>query len=83
LDIVAYWAGFSRMNFSSYLLATAIGQAPHMLAYAVLGNDLAQAQLFSWRLWLIVVAAIVLYFGGRHFFANHPSTHHPSTKEQT
>lgn len=78
LDVVAYWAGLSRMNFSSYLLATAIGQAPHMLAYAVLGNDLAQAQLFSWRLWLIVVAAIVLYFGGRHFF-----THHPSTEEQT
>lgn len=81
LDIVAYWAGFSRMNFLAYLLASAIGQAPHMLAYAVLGNDLAQAQLFSWRLWLIVVASIVLYFAGRHFFARF--TQHPSTKEQT
>jgi uncharacterized membrane protein YdjX (TVP38/TMEM64 family) len=68
MDVIAYWAGVSRMNFPRYLLATAIGQSPHMLAYAVLGHDLARAQIFSWRLWIIAAGALILYVAGQYVF---------------
>ncbi|MBW7883301.1 MAG: TVP38/TMEM64 family protein [Caldilineaceae bacterium] len=64
LDAVGYVAGLGTMRFRAYLLACAIGQTPSILAYTMLGYDLAHAQLLSWRVaWILIGGVCLLIFG--------------------
>ncbi len=69
LDFIGYLAGLSRMRFGRYMLANLIGIAPGMLAYTLLGHDLALAQISGWRVSLILLAGLVLYLVGRRWLA--------------
>jgi uncharacterized membrane protein YdjX (TVP38/TMEM64 family) len=65
LDFIGYLAGLSRMRFGQYMLANAIGLTPGMLAYTILGHDLALAQISTWRVSLILLCGLVLFLTGR------------------
>ncbi|MCU0493794.1 MAG: hypothetical protein MUD01_19560, partial [Chloroflexaceae bacterium] len=60
-----YLAGISRMPFKRYMLASAIGMAPGMFAYTVLGYDLTQANQATWRIGLMLAGLALLYLLGR------------------
>lgn len=69
LDLIGYLAGLSRMSFRRYMLANAIGVAPGMWAYTVLGHDLALARGSAERAALILLAGLVLFLVGRWWLA--------------
>jgi uncharacterized membrane protein YdjX (TVP38/TMEM64 family) len=65
LDAIGYLAGMSKMHFDRYLLANAIGVLPGMLAYTVLGRDLAVARDSVWRVAAVLIGLGVLFLIGR------------------
>lgn len=65
VDFIGYLAGLSRMRFDRYMLANAIGIAPGMIAYTVLGHDLALARDSIWRVSLILLGGLLLFLLGR------------------
>lgn len=67
LDHIGYLAGLSQMRFDHYLLASAIGLLPGMIAYTMLGHDLARAQFVVWRLSLVLVIGLLVFIGGRRW----------------
>ncbi len=64
-DFISYLAGLSRMRYTHFLLATAVGMLPGTWAWTALGHDLALAQTSTWRLSLIGLFAAVACLGGR------------------
>lgn len=69
LDFIGYLAGAARMPFGRYLLANALGHAPGMLIYTLIGYDLAQARDLTWQIGALALLLLVLFFAGRRFFA--------------
>jgi uncharacterized membrane protein YdjX (TVP38/TMEM64 family) len=65
LDWISYLAGLSRMRYTHFLLATAIGMLPGMFAWTAIGHDLALAQTSIWRLSLIGLLMVGTYLVGR------------------
>jgi uncharacterized membrane protein YdjX (TVP38/TMEM64 family) len=64
-DFISYLAGLSRMRYTHFLLATAIGMLPGTFAWTALGHDLALAQYSMWRLSLIGLFVALACLGGR------------------
>jgi uncharacterized membrane protein YdjX (TVP38/TMEM64 family) len=71
LDAIGYLAGLSQMRFGSYMLANAIGIAPGMAAYTILGHDLALAQTVTWRASLILLGGFIAFLAGRWWLRRH------------
>jgi uncharacterized membrane protein YdjX (TVP38/TMEM64 family) len=67
LDFIGYLAGAASMPLRPYLLANAIGLLPGMVAYTILGHDLASARGVSWQLGTACLVLVVLFFLGRRF----------------
>jgi uncharacterized membrane protein YdjX (TVP38/TMEM64 family) len=58
-DIISYAAGLTRMRFTSFLVATALGIAPQTLFYSYLGWQAPQYAGFFLVFSVVVVAAVV------------------------
>lgn len=65
IDVLSYAVGLSRMRFSHFILATAIGMIPGTVAWTMVGHDFAYAQSSIWRASLLGIAAVVAYLGMR------------------
>jgi uncharacterized membrane protein YdjX (TVP38/TMEM64 family) len=64
-DFISYLAGLSRMRYTHFMLATAIGMLPGTFAWTALGHDLALARGSVWRLSLIGLFLVAAGLGGR------------------
>lgn len=69
MDFIGLAAGVSRMRFSTYLLACAIGQAPSVLGYSILSYDAIHAEELTLRLGAIVALGLVVFVAGRWWLA--------------
>ncbi len=59
-DVVSYAAGLTRMRFSGFMLATAVGMAPATFVYAYLGERAPQyVQVLLVAFGLIIAGAVV------------------------
>lgn len=74
LDFIGYLAGAWRMPWREYLLANAIGIAPGMIIYTVIGHDLLYAEDAAWRIGAAGLALIALLLVGRRFFLRRRAT---------
>lgn len=67
-DLVSYGAGLTRMSFSAFIAATAVGMIPGTLLYAYLGRlggDSAGALL--WTLVALPALGLLVWLVGRRF----------------
>jgi uncharacterized membrane protein YdjX (TVP38/TMEM64 family) len=64
-DVISYLAGLSKMKTSTFLWATGLGMIPGTVLYTALGHDLAQAQTYSNRLFIIIGLIGILYAAGK------------------
>lgn len=72
LDAIGYLAGISQMRFRDYLLANAIGVLPGMVAYTVLGHDLAFARDSVWRIGVVLTVVMIGFLLGRWWLTQQP-----------
>jgi uncharacterized membrane protein YdjX (TVP38/TMEM64 family) len=77
LDFIGYLAGAAAMPLRHYLLANTIGLLPGMVAYTILGHDLASARGVSWQLGAAGLLLVVLFLLGRRFLRGGPEGQPP------
>lgn len=64
-DWISYLAGVSRMRYTHFLLATAVGMLPGTFAWTALGHDLVMARDSTWRISLIGIFMVLACLAGR------------------
>lgn len=64
-DLISYAAGFVKMRFSHFIIATGIGMIPGTVLYSVVGHDLVEIQEHPIRLFVFVLIYIGLFLLGK------------------
>ena len=59
--MISYAAGMSRIRFSAFVAATAIGAAPRGIAYAVLGSNVGDPSALAVAAPIVVLVAMAIF----------------------
>ncbi|QHA93308.1 TVP38/TMEM64 family protein [Bacillus sp. N1-1] len=63
-DFISFLAGLSQISFSSFFVATALGQIPGTILYTIVGHDVANLDEYQTRfLWTSVVIVLFIIIG--------------------
>lgn len=71
-DVISYAAGLTRMRFSSFILATALGVLPQTFLYSFLGRQAPEYVGLFFVTSLVVIAGFIGYLAYRRKKQSHP-----------